>query len=65
MNIVWGLLLRIGGFLLAVYCLTRKSSESVPTCYGSDPSPQDQAENDCYSCRLQTSCTNAERKRCV
>ena len=62
MSIIWGFLLRVGGLLLVAYCLTRKSTESVPTCYGSDPCPQSAAENDCYNCSIRNACHKASTR---
>jgi hypothetical protein len=28
----------------------------VPSCYGSNPGPQDRAENDCIHCKLNDLC---------
>jgi hypothetical protein len=31
-------------------------NEDIPTCFGSDPSPQAQAENDCNTCDVKFNC---------
>lgn len=35
---------------------------SMPECYGSNPSPQDKAENCCGDCSHSTSCANNSKK---
>ncbi len=34
----------------------RRRPEPQPSCFGTNPSPQEAAENDCHSCRQQEAC---------
>lgn len=57
----------VGGFILLgifLSCLVPRSPRGIeqhPSCYGSAPGPQAQAENDCESCQWQFACFNNRR----
>jgi len=61
------LLIIIIGIIFTTICtifetiFNKQKELDLPICFGSQPGPQDQAENDCFTCRFNYICFNLKR----